>query len=110
MGMFDVVGDVEESVAKLLAFEGQVDLERLNAVRNRLDAAWVRAVDATAGPNGATSTTSSRETKEGPPASTTANLNAATTTSSNTKETAGHHDQRARALAHGRTDRELAGL
>jgi hypothetical protein len=44
--MFDAVGDVEVSVAKLVASELPVDIERLNVVRNQLESAWLRAVDA----------------------------------------------------------------
>jgi hypothetical protein len=43
--MFDVMGDVETAVAKLLASEEHVDVARLAAVRAQLDGAWLRAVD-----------------------------------------------------------------
>jgi hypothetical protein len=43
--MFDAVGDVENALAKLVASETPVELERLSVVRNLLEALWLRAVD-----------------------------------------------------------------
>jgi hypothetical protein len=42
--MFDVVGDVEDAIAKLLGSERRVDVMRLTRARNRLEYAWLRAL------------------------------------------------------------------
>ena len=43
--MFDVVGEVEDAVAKLVASETRPDLARLHALMNRLDAVWLRTLE-----------------------------------------------------------------
>ena len=43
--MFDVMGDVETAIAKLLASEEHLDIARLAAVRAQLECAWLRAID-----------------------------------------------------------------
>jgi hypothetical protein len=43
--MFETVGRARDAIAKLVAFEGPIDLEELNVMRNQLESVWLRTVN-----------------------------------------------------------------